>query len=296
MLKLRNFFYLFFLMTTVIIGQNSENYEFIGSVLLEDDTMISYKLSFKDIGNGKITGQSITDFAGEHRTISSIEGQIDYKNNTISYKETKNLLTKSNYEDDSFCYIHLNKANIKLRNRKSVIEGSFQGKYPNDEPCVSGEIRLVGTDFFFKKMDRFNRRISRINKIDSLTKAKLATSIFKNKVENNTLQNEDVVALFLPKAKHVFLEIWDEELEDGDKIDVFVNKKLVLENYEIKNQKKILKLPFTQPEMTIAVVANNIGVKAPNTVSLVLRAKQEQHKLRTKLEKNQQAFLLLKHN
>lgn len=296
MLKLTTTFFLFFLFPLLVFSQENKNQEFIGSILLADDTMISYKLTFQDVGNGQIKGKSITDFAGEHRTISSVEGKIDYGNNLISYRETKNLLTKSNYNEESFCYIHLTNAKINFRNRKSIIEGRFQGKFPNGEPCVAGELKLVGSDFFFKKMDKFNKRISRINKIDSLSKAKLATSIFKESVVNTTLEKEEAIALYVPDANFIFLELWDEELEDGDRIDVFVDDQLVLEDYEIKNQKKTLKLAFNKQQLRITIVANNIGLKAPNTVSLNVKAHQQVHKLRTKLEQDDQAYLLLQKN
>lgn len=275
-------------------SQNIKEFEFIGSLKLEDNSVISYKLEFEDLGNGMIEGQSITDFAGDHRTTSAIKGRIDYENDRISYAEVKNLSTKSDYDEENFCYIHLTNADFKLKNRKSSIKGSFQGKFPDGKNCVEGDLILVGSKFFYKRMDKLNRKISRIKKIDSVAKANLKTSTFKEKLANNLLENEDVIALYIDDSNGVYLELWDEELEDGDKVDVFINQKLVLEDFEIKNQKKIIKIPLSNSEVSVTVVANNIGQKGPNTVSLILRDNKNSHKIRTKLQKDEQAYILLK--
>lgn len=294
MLKINNFFIIFFLINFLGFSQDNKTQEFIGAISLKDKTVISYKLTFQDVGNGKIEGQSITDFSGDHRTVSKISGQINYDDNLISFKEVQNLSTKSDYEPDSFCYIHLNDAKVKLRNRKSIIEGDFTGKFPDGEDCVSGEIKLIGSDFFFKRMDKLNRKISRVKKIDSVAKTNLSTSMFKKKLDANLLEKDDVVALFMKNEPNLFLEIWDEELEDGDRIDVYINKSLALENYSIQNEKKIIKIPFDSEEISITIIANNIGEKAPNTVSLNLRDSQNNHKIRTKLEENEQAYIMVK--
>lgn len=284
---------IFSLIFLTSFSQNIKEFEFIGSLKLKDNSVISYKLEFTDIGKGMIEGKSITDFAGDHRTTSKIKGRIDYENDRISYAEVKNISTKSDYNEENFCYIHLTNADLKLKNRKSSIKGSFQGKFPDGENCVKGELMLVGSEFFYKRMDKINRKISRIKKIDSVAKANLKTSTFKEKLSHNLLENEDVIALYIDDSNDVFLELWDEELEDGDKVDVFINQKLVLENFEIKNQKKIIKIP-NNAEVSVTIVANNVGQKAPNTVSLILRDNNNSHKIRTKLQKNEQAYILLK--
>ncbi|MFN2260840.1 MAG: hypothetical protein ABR595_02090 [Psychroflexus sp.] len=294
MLKINKFFIFFFLINFGLFSQDNKTQEFIGAISLEDKTVISYKLTFKDVGKGKIEGQSITDFSGDHRTVSKITGHINYDDNSISFKEIQNLSTKSDYEADSFCFIHLNEAKVKLRNRKSIIEGHFTGKFPDGEDCVSGEIKLIGSDFFFKRMDKLNRKISRVKKIDSITKKNLATSTFKKKLDANLLEKNDVIALFMENEPNLYLEIWDEELQDGDRIDVYINKSLILDDYEIKNDKKTIKIPFDSEKISITIIANNIGEKAPNTVSLNLRDSQNTHKIRTKLEENEQAYIMVK--
>ncbi|MGO1751962.1 MAG: hypothetical protein ACTHYV_05675 [Psychroflexus sp.] len=243
-----------------------------------------------------IEGKSITDFSGDHRTTSEIKGRIDYENDRISYAEVKNLSTKSNYDEENFCYIHLTNADFNLKKRKSSIKGNFQGKFPDGENCAEGELILVGSEFFYKRMEKLNRKISRVKKIDSVTKANLKTSTFKRKLAKNLLENEDVISLYIDDSSEVFLELWDEELEDGDKIDLFINQKIVLENFEIKNQKKIIKIPFSNSDVSVTVIANNVGQKAPNTVSLILRDKNNSHKIRTKLQQDEQAYIMLKSN
>lgn len=275
-------------------SQDIKEFEFIGALELEDKTVISYKLEFTDIGKGIIEGKSITDFSGKHRTESQIKGRIDYQNNRISYAETKNLATKSSYDKEDFCYIHLTNARFKLCNRKSLIKGNFQGKFSNGENCAEGELTMVGSDFFYKRMDKLNRKVSHVEKIDSVTKANMQSAVFKEKLASNLLESDDVIALYVDSTNDVFLELWDEELEDGDKVDVFINQELVLENYEIKNEKKVIKIPFVTSDVSLTVVANNVGNKAPNTVSLILRDKDNSHKIRTHLKKDEQAYILLK--
>jgi hypothetical protein len=75
-----------------LFGQDLQH-EYIGSLIMEDQSIISHKINFREIGDGKIIGESISYFSGINSTTPSITGGLDRKKNLISFKETKKIRT-----------------------------------------------------------------------------------------------------------------------------------------------------------------------------------------------------------
>jgi len=164
LLKYNHFFTVLFLFSfnCIVHSQSKTEHSFIGTIQLLDKTLLTYELIFEEDENGNITGKSISDFSGDHRTESKIKGKIDRDANTISFNELDIISTKSDIPYDDFCYVHLYNAKIKLKKKKSVIQGHFYSRFKDDKKCLEGDIYLAGSERFFKKMNKMVKKIERV--------------------------------------------------------------------------------------------------------------------------------------
>lgn len=279
---------LIFIATTSICQQNKD-FEFIGMLRLPDSSLITYKINFKETINQKIEGYSMTDFYGAEKTKSKIEGVINKDKKTISFFETGNVATKSNANANEFCFVHVKNANIKSKNGKSIIQGKFIGKFENDTNCMNGSVYLMGTDFLTKpstKTDstKANKPPKNDHIIDML-----------NKTNDLSLTSADVLKLNW-SSDDIKLELWDGSQIDQDKISVYVNDKIILENFIITQDKKIILIPFTEDNCKIKILAVNEGKSPPNTVNIILKDKNNSTPFITNLKIGESTSIVLTKN
>lgn len=261
-----------------------ENHNFIGTIQLSDKSLISYKLEFLINQDNNIQGKSITDFSGKHRTESEIEGKISNDGKTVSFKEIKNISTKSNYAAEDFCYVHLKNAKIRLRNNKSILQGHFHGRFQNNEICAEGDIYLVSEEFMFKKLNKIEKHIPEKHKEKiNVDRAKKSSKM--------TILREGEVMKILSSSNSVKLNIWDGEKNDGDLISVKVNGKYLLEKFEITNKVKSVIIPIDKISATIEIIAENEGSLPPNSARFSVTDYHQNTELETQLEKGKKATI-----
>lgn len=281
MLKTKIFLKLF-LITVLIQAQDS--YNFIGTIQLSDKSLISYKIDFTINKDNIIKGKSITDFSGKHRTESEIEGEISNDGKKVSFKEIKNISTKSNYAAEDFCYVHVKNAKIRLRNNKSILQGHFYGRFQNNELCAEGDIYLVSEEFMFKKLNKIEKRIPEKHKEKiNVNRAKKSSKM--------TILREDEVMRILSSSNSVKLNIWDGEKNDGDLISVRVNGEYLLEKFEITNKVKSVIIPIDKTSATIEIIAENEGSLPPNSARFSVTDYYQNTELETQLEKGKKATI-----
>ena len=143
------FIYLLFslIFSSTFLSQEPSKQEFIGVLRTESDEIISYKISFKEVGINSIEGESFTDFYGKNNTKAKIKGTFDKNTNSISFYETSNLSSKSKVDVSQFCFIKIENIEIKEIKGKNIIQGSFKGFYPSGKSCTNGFIYLAKTSF-----------------------------------------------------------------------------------------------------------------------------------------------------
>ncbi len=172
--------------SNILIGQKIQEHSFIGTIQLLDQSMITYKIEFDEMKDGSISGKSVTDFSGPHRTESEITGNINRENNTITFNELSNLTTKSDSPSDDFCYVHLYNAKVQLKEKKSLIQGHFYSRYSNGEKCIEGDIFLMGGEYFFEKV----KSVSNKKLIPQKTRDKIKETLKTSRENaNNTVIN-----------------------------------------------------------------------------------------------------------
>lgn len=256
-----------YLISFSVFGQSIENYDFIGTLILENKALISYRVQF-DIYNSEIIGYSFTDLNGTHETKSKIKGIYDEKEKNIIIKESEILYTKSNEIEDIFCFIHID-ARIKLKNNKQSIQGNFTGVYKNNDTCATGKISMISLKDAFKKLEKVSKKVNKLKKIDSVTKEKLNAVNFLSDIKMNSIKKNEVLTVFWKSGRFI-LEVWDNGKEDGDLISVKINNKSVLQKYEVKKEKKRIEFNLVEGNNSIDISADNNGEIFPNTAKVTL--------------------------
>lgn len=279
-------YFLFLNCLTIFSQGEGDSYEFIGTIQLQDKSIISYKIQFTEYENGEISGTSVTDFSGEHRTESTIRGRIKRDNNTISFSEEGNLNTKSNAQPQDFCYIHLYNAKIKLRKKKSIIQGHFFSRYKNGELCVEGDIYLIGKEQFYQKFERLSKRTKPF-----ISKEKYQSSIdkFNNtklSMENNILENNENITFYTSEPV-LEMNVLDDQVIDGDRISLFINDSIVINDAKITSVGIHKKINIKSDTTTVRIVAKNEGKLPPNTAKIIFPQIDNTDNLKYKLNKGE---------
>lgn len=276
-------------------SQSKGIYEFVGGLKLNgsDEQVISYKITFNE-EKGVIKGFSITDLGGEHETKNTIIGTYDKNKNLLSFKEDEIVYTKSSVKKSSFCYVNFNgKINLKSSNPKLV--DKFVGLYKNQSKCISGTIQMVGTKKIMKLAAKVNKKIQNSKKIDAKIKESVNPLKKMDSLNMNILKETENLQMFT-KDKLVKFEISDPGIEDGDMINIYVNRKIIVENYEVSSVKKIVEIPIVGKNTIIEVEAVNEGSMAPNTASVVIRDSNNELKTVTKLTKGKRTMITIESN
>lgn len=221
----------------------------MGTLQLATQEIISFKLTFKELEGGKIVGSSLTDIFGSDRTASKIIGKIDWKKKKLSFYETENISTKSTAESESFCYLQVDNATIKMVKGKTIIQGAFQGKFSNGKNCTNGQLYLIGSDYINALAKKYLNSDYLKNE-DSLKKMQQQYTDISAKVGDNYLRSNEALSLAW-KGEEIIIEVWDARQEDGDEIAIFVNEKKVIDRFVIKQEKKTLVIPFPKKQEAV---------------------------------------------
>ena len=279
---------IFLFISNLSIGQKIQEHSFVGTIQLLDQSMITYKIEFDEMKDGSISGKSITDFAGAHRTESAITGKINREENTITFNELSNLTTKSDSPLDDFCYVHLYNAKIKIKDKESLIQGHFYSRYANGEKCIEGDIFLMSGEYFFEKA----KSVSNKKLIPKETRKKLKETITKSR-ENirNTVLKEDDNLTIIAEGNNLMVRVWEDEYLDGDRVSVFIDDKPILKNYLIKSAMKQLLVPILKDTTILRIVADNEGRLPPNSANFIILNSDTEVPIKLQLNEGKEATI-----
>ena len=233
----------------------------MGFLFMEDYRPISYRIVL-DENDGVVNGYSITGAGTTFETKSELSGTFIKKE--IKLKEFQIISTKSEEPLSNFCFIDF----IVFKEKKGY-SGEFVGKFPDGKICAEGKI-------VFAKKSTLDKKIQKAKKIQE---------VLTKRLENKPvlLKSGDVHQLNW-NSKNVRIELWDSAIEDNDRISVFLNGVMVLDNKEMKNKKEILKLELLAGENVLEFVAENEGSSANNTSRIELMDRKTKHPILTELQ------------
>lgn len=289
-MNFNNIFLTFFLIFNLAVSsQNS--YEYFGVIKLNgnDKTAITYRINFEE-NKGVLNGYSVTDLGGNHETKNSLVGKYDKKSNILTFKETDILYTKSTFEEKSFCFVNFS-TRVKLSNENSKIEGKFDGLFRNNKKCINGTLTLIGSQKINKLVSTVNKKIQKSKKIDIKTKEKYNPIKLMDSLKMNNLVSNQNLNVFWESDDFV-MEIWDNGKIDDDKINLYANDKLILNNYSVTMDKKIIKLKSISKNV-IKIEALNEGTISPNTARILLIDKARSFELTSNLKKGETSSITI---
>lgn len=269
-MKKQNLLILFFFFFSVtVLAQNSSEQEYVGTLQLSDNNIISIKINFTLSSNGSIEGTSVTDIYGSDRTKSKIEGKFNTRMNLISFKEIANISTKSNANTNEFCFIDVKNAVIKKAKGKSIITGNFVGKYANGQKCANGSLFLINTSYI-EKITKEYVSPKHIKNADTLNSIQQKVNSYKDKADKNTLQAQEVLNVNW-SSNEIIMEVWDGDQEDQDEIGIFLDDQKILDQFTLKQQKKTIVVPFTSQVSVLKIIGLDEGASYPCTANVILR-------------------------
>ncbi|AXT20209.1 hypothetical protein D7030_03595 [Flavobacteriaceae bacterium AU392] len=278
---------LFLLFYFFIIGVYAQNdHKYFGAIKISDTSFISYKIIFQE-NKGNIEGYSITDLGGEHETKSEISGSYDEKDRTLNFSEKGIVYTKSPITQDDFCFIHF-KSNAFNLEKSKLLEGSFEGLFSDKQKCIDGEIKMTLAEKIIKRTEKITKKINRSKRISDSLKEKINPIKLLDTLNMNMLRKNETLSVFT-KSEKVNLIIYDGGQEDGDKVSIFINDKLILRNYEIINSEKIIPIVIDGKKATIKIVAQNNGSISPNTMVVKIKEQERIIDVLSNLKKGEEA-------
>ena len=274
---------------------SDDNLEFVGTIQLSDKSLITYKISFVENEDGTLTGKSITDFAGDHRTESRIKGRINRDKNLISFSELENTYTKSDSDAQDFCYIHLHNAKLKLGKKKSIIQGHFYSRYADGSLCIEGDIYLMGEKQFLRRIEKVEKTKDRAQKLvakENIDKVQQQLDNTKVAVDQTLLSEEESMTL-RTKGNEITIKVWDAEYIDGDMISIRKETDYLLRRYSIKREPKEMVLAMDQDSVRLTFIANNEGKRPPNSANIEIVTSEGGVPFKLQLNKDKAAEILI---
>ena len=256
----------------------TDTLSYLGTLIAKNNQIITFSIHFVE-SNGIINGYSITNIGLQDETKSEISGLYFKNTKTFQIQETQILSTKSESPLNTFCYINMN---IKLKGilQNKRLEGFFTANFLDSTQCAEGKVILIEKNKIEKKIKKVKKKIEKkININDNI----LETKILKNNDDFSINWNSEKVILF----------IWDSNKEDGDKIQLKINNKIILKNYETKNKRKKIIYPLKKGENIIEITALNLGASSPNTSRVELVDNKIKYPLMTQLTIGKNAIIKL---
>jgi hypothetical protein len=277
-----------------IIFAQTKNFEFLGTIIGDNDMPYSYKLVFK-LAQGKLSGYSICDIGGSNETKAFIEGTLNDSTGQISFKEKDLAYTKYANDVSNMCFIHA-KGKLNAKKGKTEIQATFTGYYKNaNKICDNGKIMLFSLKDVYSQLIQLGKVLNNKKNKDTLSNELLKSiNPLKNVDDIQEVSNKGILRYNFNSNK-VNMEIWDDGVEDNDRISISVNDSLIESNYKITKQNQILSLTLKPKSYNvIKITAENEGLYSPNTVKVILNDKTRKNLVLSRLSKGESFFISIK--
>lgn len=269
--------------------------EWTGAIVIGRQEMMSYKIVYQLKSNNNIEGYSISDLNGPMETKTSIAGRYFPKDKSMEFKEIKLISTKSGISTNEFCMMEV-RGKFEKKLGKEIFQGNFNS-IPRKEGvfCEQGSLVLAATKTIYEMASKFAKNADTLERNDSLgnwvnSKLKILKDV--DKVNDLTSGSKYEMKWVLDS---VFVEVWDDKLEDGDKISIFKDGVLWVKELTVTNEMKSLYFILKpNQEVVLTFKALSVGSHPPNTVKIVFNDSRKKELLITQLNLGESASVLLK--
>ena len=263
-------------------------YEYMGAIKLNDSSFISYKLIFNE-KDGAISGYSISDVGGAYETKSTIKGNYDADSKDFKFKEIDIVYTKSSLDNFDMCLVHFATTVRKLASN-NTINGSFKGKYIDEKPCLNGELFLTNMEEAVKRAQKIDKKLQKSKMVSKEIKEKFNALAMVDTLSQSSIKKSENLNVFA-SGNEVIFSVYDSGKVDGDMINLYVNDRLVLENFSTTAEKQKIILKREDKPVVVKIVALNEGSSPGNTLRIEALGGKEMTTTRTLLSANEEAYL-----
>jgi hypothetical protein len=285
----RILFFTYFLLAATAYGQLTA-YEYMGVIKLNDSAFISYKLAFEEV-DGRVQGYSMADLGGKHETKSNIKGIYDSENKIFSFAEYDIVYTKSPLGEVDMCLINFEGKMRNLENNKAF-SGDFKGLYPDKSSCLDGMLIMSATEEAQARIAKLDKKIQKSKKVSQELKDRISAKRSVDTLTMSIVRKNENLNVFT-KTKDVVISIYDSGKVDDDRINLYVDDVLILEDYSIERAKKQIPITITKKTTVVRVEALTEGTSAPNTVKVEIQDGMSLITTRTSLKTGEKAELTL---
>jgi hypothetical protein len=261
----------------------------MGAIKLNDSAFISYKLVFEET-DGTINGYSISDLGGPYETKSNIRGSYDQDTQDFNFKEYDIVYTKSPVDNFDMCLVHFSSSVRKLKTNK-MLDGKFEGKYIDNKPCLSGDLLMTSIEIAQTRAEKLDIKLQKSKRVSAEIKDKFSAAATVDTLIQSSIKKGENLNIFT-KSKEVIFSIYDSGKVDDDRINLYIDDKLVLENFSLTAKKqKIILTTKKDATVRVRIEAINEGLSAPNTVKIEILDNDNLISTRTILNTSEDAFI-----
>jgi hypothetical protein len=281
-----------------LLHAQTKDYRLVGTLRADGSDLIPLELKFEVDQEGRLEGTSVTNFFSQDRTKSRIIGQVDFEKDRLSFREVENLFTRSDADEQEFCYVQVLDMSWKEEGSKAVYEGRFVGYFPDSSLCAEGAIILASPEMLEQVIKKNPKKIRKI--LDSVSVAKdigstmdVPASVEEKPVSLEAPGEVKKIEHIQWTSEYIRIAIWDFSDVDGDRIDIYVNGALHAADQEVGAQKKNYRIRMEGDTCRISVVAKNEGRIAPNTFRAQLLDSERSHSVGSRLKQGESVVFLL---
>ncbi|RYE24228.1 MAG: hypothetical protein EOP51_08065 [Sphingobacteriales bacterium] len=253
-----------------------EDIVLLGTITMKDQQVYAYKLQFKNTA-GKISGFSYTDVNGQNETKASIVGSVNAAHTEVNFTETTIISSAGNVDPQNLCYIS---GMIKLQpGSANVWQGRFTSYTIEKRPWVSGDIILMGGAEI----------LDGLSMPQKLTPAPKPAALPVYRLDAG--KSHEVEG----QGESAILEIWDDQIVDGDVVTIMQNGESVLNSYTLQKEHRQVTLRLSgNATNRITVSANNNGSQPPNSAMVKLIWGNDEHLINAETEPGKPAYIILR--
>ena len=270
-------FLLFLNFATLGYAQKMEK-NYLGTLILSNNSAISFSIHFNE-ENGIVNGYTLTNLNTPDETKSDLSGIYFKEDKSFQLQETQIISTSSEADLSTFCFIQAN-LSFKGKFRNKRLEGNFLGLFTNNDTCAKGKVLLMEQEKLEKKIKKVKKRIKKLEEKRAVV---LQTKQLKD--------GDDFVVKW--KADDLKLFIWDANEEDGDRIQLKINEKIILYDYSTKRKRKKIRYKLQKGENIIEIKALSLGNSPPNTSRIELVDSKTKYPVVTQLTLEKSAIITI---
>lgn len=284
------FFFILLALPSLAVAQTTT---LSGAIVIGKAEVMSYKLVYEVDSKGRLSGYSVSDLNGTAETRARITGSYNSKDKMLMFEETAILSTRMRIPHEEFCLMKV-KGKIDNKGGKPVFSGEFTSFATSSNiECEPGTLLLLSE----KSMEALSQKVP-----DALKKLEKDDSMQNAGGTNEPVRLPPVQIIELEggmereyalRGNEVQLELVDDRFQDGDKVTLLLNQKILAKNLEITNKVKTFKLSPVPGEndLELLLLAEDEGSISLTTVRAVLRQGDEVQMLMFTLNKGESVKL-----